>query len=427
MIIAGQTQFGTTSGPVVVRTLTDYVRLFGVRTGGAPMLDAAEFFLGQGGGELVVQRAYGPSAVLATVTLDTNKITVTAKSPGAYYNDWTAAYTAASKTLTITKGTRSATYTGTDAATLQADASSDADVTVTVATLPSGNVSATALASGADDYANVAWATVLGRVTNAVGSGAMVVPGVAGAASALAAAATPRRVALLTGAVTDGDAAVIVLQGAISASAKQHATYVNQWGYVQDRSTGVLKAVDGAVAAATYRALAMRTYGLGASALMRDVHRLVQGFTPAREIDDATHTSLLAAGVVTIRTLPTGVGIDVWATPEGVGGNAALTGLQFRDMVNAIADLGSVALDGFVGLPASQTVLGNIRAALEAVCEQFRPWLVDNGPLDPGYRVTVNAGDVSDNRVAAVVSVKFVESLDWLDFTVVSASADQTI
>ena len=52
------------------------------------------------------------------------------------------------------------------AAQLQAAASVDPDVTVTVSSLPA-NVAATNLASGADDYANVNWTTVLGKVTPA--------------------------------------------------------------------------------------------------------------------------------------------------------------------------------------------------------------------------------------------------------------------
>ena len=77
-------------------------------------------------------------------------------------------------TLTLVKG-RTVTYSagaGGTAAQLQAAASVDPDVTVTVSSLPAGNVAATNLASGADDYANVNWTTVLGKVTPAVGPAA---------------------------------------------------------------------------------------------------------------------------------------------------------------------------------------------------------------------------------------------------------------
>ena len=424
-IVAGQSSLGPIT-PRVVYSLSDYIRTYGPRTGGANLYDAAEYFFGQGGGELVVQRAYGPSAVLATVGLDSNKIVVTARNPGAGYNGWTAAYTTATKTITLVKGSVTVTYVGTDAATLAAAASVDADVTVTVSSLPSGDVAAAPLASGADDYANVAWATVLGNVSNAVGSGAMAVPGVNGAAAALAAAATPRRVALLTPVQTDAASTVITAQGSITAAYKQNASYVYGWGTVPD-GTGGLKVIDGTVYAGTLRSRAISVFGLGASALIRSAHGLVKGFTPLVEVSDATHTSLLNAGVVTIRTLPTGVGIDVWATATGVNNNAKLTGLQFRDMVNAVADLGGIALDGFVGMSATAVVLADAKSALLGVCEQFRPWLVDNGPLDPGYKVVVSPGDVSDGRISAVVSLKFSEEIGFVDFVVIPASADQSI
>ena len=422
-IVAGQTQFGPAT-PMVVYSLDDYKATFGARSGGANVFDAAEFFFANSGGELVVQRAYGPSAVKSTVTLDTNKITVTARHPGAYYDAWTAAYTAASKTLTVVKGSKTVTYVGTDAATLQSAASSDPDVVVTVSALPSGNVSATNLAGGTDDFANVSWATVLGNITNTVGSGAMAVPGVAAANSALAAAATPNRVALLTPGQNDAAATVISSQGSISAANRQNATFVYPWGTVQDGAGG-RKVIDGTIYAGTLRSRAITVYGLGASALIRPAHRLVSGFEPLVEVDNPTHTSLLAANVATIQTLAGGVGINVWATAEGVNGNAKLTALQYRDMVNAVADLGGRALDGFVGLPATPAVLDDVRAAVGAVMEQFVPWLVGGDKV--GYKVSVSAGDVSDNLIATGVSMKFSEEIGFITFVIVSASADQNI
>ena len=422
-IVAGQTQFGPTT-PVVVSSMSDFQRLFGARSGGANVYDAAEFFFGNNGGELVVQRAYGPSAVKATVSLSTGAIVVTARYPGAYYNAWTAAYTAASKTLTIVKGARTVTYTGADAASLQSAASVDPDLVVTVTSLPGSNVSATNLATGTDDFANVVWATVLGNITNAVGSGAMAVPGVNAANAALAAAATPRRVALLTPNQNDAASAVVTAQGAIAAGNKQNASYVYTWGTVLD-GTGGYKVIDGTIYAGTLRSRAISVYGLGASALTRAAHTLVKGFTPLVDVDDATHTSLLNAGVITIRTLPNAVGVDVWATAEGVNANPKLQALQFRDMINAVADLGGRALDGFVGLPATPAVLDDARAAVAAVLDHFTPWLVGGDGV--GYRASVSAGDVSDSRIAASCSLRFSEEIGFVDFVIVSASADQNI
>jgi len=400
-----------------------------VAAGGANMYDAAETFFACGGAELVVQRAFGPSAVNATIGLDSSKIVVTSRWPGAYYNAWTAAYTSATKTITIVKGSRTVTYTGTDAASLQAAASVDPDVTVTVSSLPAGNVAATALASGADDFANVNWTTVLGEVTPAVGPGVIAAPGVNGAASALAThAAANRRIALLTPQQTDSSTTVITAQGAISAGNKQFATYVYPWITVPDGSGG-RKTIDGVSFAAGLRAVTQRTYGVGDSPLRRSAHVLAAGagVQPLTEIDDTTHTSLLAAGVATIRSLPNAVGLDVWATAEGVGANTALAEAIYRDMVNAVADDGARVLDAFIGRPATAAVLADAASAIKGVIESaYVPYLVGGDGV--GYKVAVSNGvDPADNRISAVVSLKFAEEIGFVDLTINAASAAQTI
>lgn len=427
-IIAGQTQFGPTDAPRVVRNLRDYLNTYGARSGGASMYDAAETFFNAGGAELVVQRAFGATPVNATITLD-SKITVTSRWPGAYYNAWTAAYTSATKTITIVKGSRTVTYTGTDAASLQAAASVDPDVTVTVSSLPAGNVAATALASGADDFANVNWTTVLGEVTPAVGPGVIAAPGVNGAASALAAhAASNRRIALLSPQQTDSAATVISAQGSITAAYKQYATYVYPWVTVPDGAGG-RKAIDGVSFAAGLRAVTQRTYGIGDSPIRRSAHILANGAgaQPLTEVDDSTHTSLLTAGVATIRTLPNAVGLDVWATAEGVGANSRLTEAIYRDMTNAIADDAARVLDQFVGQPATSQVLAAAGSAIKGVVEtSYKKYLVGGDGV--GYKVAVSNGvDPADNRISAVVSLKFAEEIGFIDLTINAASADQNI
>src|SRR5574343_221860 len=428
-IITGQTQFGPTDAPRVVRNLRDYLNTYGARSGGASMYDAAETFFACGGGELVVQRAVGPSAVNATIGLDSSKIVVTSRWPGAYYNAWTAAYTSASKTITIVKGSRTVTYTGTDAASLQSAASVDPDVTVTVSSLPASNVAATNLASGTDDFANVNWTTVLGKVAPATGPGAIAAPGVNGAASALAAhAASNRRLALLSPNQTDASATVITAQGNITAAHKQYATYVYPWVTVPD-GTGGRKTIDGVSAAAGQRAVAQRVYGIADSPLRRSVHQLTAAadVRPLTEVDDTTHTSLLAAGVATIRSLPTAVGLDVWATAEGVGANAKLAEAIYRDMTNAIADDAARVLDQFIGRPAAAAVLADATSAIKGVVETgYVDYLVGGDGV--GYKVAVSNGtDPADNRISAVVSLKFAEEIGFVDLTINPASADQTI
>jgi len=432
-IAAGQTQFGPTDGPRIVRNLRDYLATYGARSGGANMYDAAETFFNCGGSELVVQRAFGATPVNATVGGDFD-LKVTSKNPGSYYNAWTVAFTVATATLTIVKGAKTVVYSagaGGTAAQLQSLASVDPDLTITVASLPASDVPATNLAGGTDDFANVNWTTVLSKVSPAAGPGAIAVPGVNGAASALAThAAANRRLALLTPQQLDSAATVITAQGAISAGNQQNATYVYPWVTVPD-GTGGLKVIDGVSFAAGLRAVTMNAYGVGDSPLRRDAHLRVKGAgaVPLTEVGDATHTSLLAAGVATIRTLPNAVGLDVWATPQGVGSNTKLTEAIYRDMVNAVADEVARVLDGFVGRPAKPLVLADAAAAIRGVLEvTYRAYLVDNGNADPGYKVAVSAGaDPADNRISAVVSLKFSEEIGFVDLTINAASADQTI
>lgn len=428
-IVTGQTQFGPTDAPRVVRNLRDYLNTYGARSGGAAMYDAAETFFAAGGSELVVQRAFGATPVNATITLD-SKITVTSRWPGAYYNAWTATYTTATTTLTIVKGSRTVTYVGATAAALQAAASVDPDVTVTVSSLPAGNFGPTALASGNDDFANVNWTTVLGKVTPAVGPGVIAAPGVGSTANAALAthAAANRRIALLTPGQTDTSATVITAQGNISASHKQYATYVYPWITVPDGSGG-RKTIDGVSFAAGLRAVTQRTYGVGDSPLRRSAHVLAAGagVQPLTEVDDTTHTSLLAAGVATIRSLPNAVGLDVWATAEGVGANTALAEAIYRDMVNAVADDGARVLDAFIGRPATAAVLADAASAIKGVIESaYVPYLVGGDGV--GYKVAVSNGvDPADNRISAVVSLKFAEEIGFVDLTINAASAAQTI
>ncbi len=433
-IVAGQSQFGPTDAPRVVRNLRDYIATYGARSGGTNLYDAAETFFNCGGSELVVQRAFGATPVNATVSLSAGAIVVTSRWPGAYYNAWTAAYTTATVTLTIVKGSKTVTYSagaGGTAAQLQSLASVDPDLVITVSSLPGGNVTATALASGTDDFANVNWTTVLAKIPPAAGPGAVAVPGVNGAASALATHATAnRRLALLTPQQNDAASTVITAQGSIAGANQQNATYVYPWVTVPDGAGG-LKVIDGVAFAAGLRSVTMRTYGIGDSPLRRSAHQLVKGAgaTPLTEVDDTTHTSLLAAGVATIRSLPNAVGLDVWATPAGVGSNTKLTEAIFRDMVNAVADEVARVLDGFVGRPAKPLVLADAAAAIRGLLDTtYRAYLVDNGNADPGYKVAVSGGvDPADNRITAVVSLKFSEEIGFIDLTINAASADQSI
>lgn len=221
---------------------------------------------------------------------------------------------------------------------------------------------------------------------------------------------------------------MISAQGSITAAYKQYATYVYPWVTVPDGAGG-RKTIDGVSFAAGLRAVTQRTYGIGDSPIRRSAHILANGAgaQPLTEVDDSTHTSLLTAGVATIRTLPNAVGLDVWATAEGVGANSRLTEAIYRDMTNAIADDAARVLDQFVGQPATSQVLAAAGSAIKGVVEtSYKKYLVGGDGV--GYKVAVSNGvDPADNRISAVVSLKFAEEIGFIDLTINAASADQNI
>lgn len=433
--IVGQTGLGRVDAPVVVRSLTEYVTKFGPRTAGTAMYDAAELFLDNRAGELVVMRATGPTTVKATVSLSSSAIVVTAKNPGASYNAWTAAYTSATKTLTLVKGSVTANYTGTTAAELQTAAQVDADVTVTVSSLPGTDVSATPLASGTDDFANVVWATTLALIPDSFGAGSIAIPGVAygTVGSALAAhAKTNRRLALLSTANGQTRAQVVTAMTTIAAyTGAENCVLVWPEVIVPSGATGV-KTVDPTSFAAACRSITQRVFGVGDSPIRRDVAaKISMSVTPAVAISATDFTALVAAHVSFIRSLPAGVGMDNWHTATSP--NANLYGAQLRDLANSAASDCADVLDKYAGQPATALVLSQAQSELAGELDSYRQWLwpevsSDGSLVHPGYKVTVsNGASLADNRISAAVAMRFAESAEFIDLVISTTDATSLI
>ncbi|WP_248789215.1 hypothetical protein, partial [Escherichia coli] len=81
----------------------------------------------------------------------------------------------------------------------------------------------------------------------------------------------------------------------------------------------------------------------------------------------------------------------------------------------------------FIGRPATASVLADAASAIKGVIETaYKPYLVGGDGV--GYKVSVSNGlDPSDNRISAVVSLKFAEEIGFVDLTINAASADQSI
>lgn len=431
--IVGQTQKGSTT-PTIIRSMREYIAEFGARTVGSAMYDAAELALRSGVAELVVTRAVGPAPVRASVSLESDDIVVTAKDFGAFANAFTAAYTSATKTLTVVTDVGTETYTGTTIAELIAASAVSNTVTVTSVNnaLPSSNVSATNLASGTDDFGNVVWATTLAGITPDLGPGAIATPGVAHATTGQALcthAAANDRLALLT--VASGSA----LSAATSAAAtirgytnSTHAAFVWPYVVVPDGNNGT-RAVDPTAFAAGLRARA-HAVGIGESALAERYARQVVDVAPQVAVTSAEWVTANAARISVVRTVAGVTRLYSWQTANAAKAN--LLPAQYRDMVNALAYGGSVILESYVGQPGTaatySAAAGELSGFLSGYAAYLQPRIAAGVQVDPGYVVSVSGGfDPADNRISADVSIRFAESVEFVDFTIAVGDANAVI
>jgi len=430
--IVGQTQKGTTT-PTVIRSMREYIATFGARTGGVSMYDAAELALRAGVAELVVCRATGSAAATATLSMDTGKIVVTARSVGAYANSFTAAYTSATNTLTIVTDVGTETYVGATAAALLAEASISTTVAVTSSgTLPATNVTVASLTGGADDYAGVAWATVLAAIPADLGPGAIATPGVAhgtSGAALCAHASTNDRLALLT--VDSGSAVGTAASAAATASAytgASHAALV--WPHVRiPDGTTAGRLVDPTAFAAGLRARA-HAVGIGESALAERYARQVVDVAPEIAVTSANWATANTAKVSVVRTVAGVTRLYSWQTLTAAGRN--LLPAQYRDMINALAYGGSVILESYVGQPGTaatySAAAGELSGFLSGYAAYLQPRVSGGVQVDPGYVVSVSGGnDPADNRISADVSIRFAESVEFVDFTIAVGDANAVI
>ena len=430
--IVGQTQKGSTT-PTVVRSMREYVAEFGTRTGGSAMYDAAELALRSGVAELVVTRATGGAAARASVSLDSGKIVVTAKDFGAFANSFTAAWATSGTTLTVVTDAGTETYSGASSAALLAEASISKTVTVTSSgTLPASNVTATNLTGGADDYAGVAWATVLATIPADLGPGAIATPGVAHATSgsALCAhAAGNDRLALLTNAA--GSSLGTASSGAATASAYTGASHaVMVWPHVVvPDGTDAGRVVDPTAFAAGLRARA-HAVGIGESALAERYARQVVDVTPEIQVTSADWSTANTARLSVVRTVAGITRLYSWQTLGTLGRN--LRPAQYRDMINALASGGSTILESYVGAPGTAATYaaaaGELSGFLSGYAAYLQPRISGGVQVDPGYVVSVSGGgDPADNRISADVSIRFAESVEFVDFTIAVGDANSVI
>lgn len=419
-------------GPVtarIVRSIGEYEQVYGSRTGGSAMHDAARLAFHSGVAELVVQRATGPAPVLASVALDTNKITVTAKDPGAFANAWTAAWDASTKTLTIA-GDVTETFTGADAAAVATAAARSSQVNVAITALPSANVVAASLSGGTDDFASVVWAAELARLSPDFGPGIVWIPGAVhtATASALAAhCALTGRIGLVVAAAGSTKAQLKAAAATVAAiDGAERLVLAGPWVKFAGR------VVDPCGFIAGLRSMAHQV-GAGENPRAEEFAKRVVDVAAEVEFNSADWAELEAAGVSVIRTAYSVVRLFGWNTVVAMGGNANLRGAQRRDLVNAIRFGSERILNAHDGKPASPTRLSLIAGELEAFVRGFADYLSprigeDGAQIDPGFRIEVSTGiSPADNKVDVRCTVRFAESLDEFTFTLAVGDAGASI
>jgi hypothetical protein len=431
--IVGQTQKGSTT-PTIVRSMREYIAEYGARTVGPAMYDAAELALRSGVAELVVTRATGPSPVRASADLESGDIVVTAKDVGAFANSFTAAYVSSTKTLTVVTDVGTETYTGATIAALLTAV--NASTTVTAAStnnaLPSSDVTAVTFTSGTDDFSNVVWATTLGTITPDLGPGAIATPGVAHGTSGQALAthaAANDRLGLVT--VASGSALSAATSAASTVRGYTNSTHLALvWPYVTvPDGTGATRAVDPTAFAAGLRARA-HAVGIGESALAERYARQVVDVAPEVAVTSANWATANAARISVVRTVAGVTRLYSWQTVDAAKAN--LLPAQYRDMINALSYGGSVILESYVGQPGTaatySAAAGELSGFLSGYGAYLQPRISGGIQVDPGYVVSVSGGnDPADNRIAADVSIRFAESVEFVDFTIAVGDANAVI
>ena len=436
-MIVGQTQTGPADKPVIVHSLAGYASVYGARSGGASMYDAAELAFRCGVSELVVVRAAGPTPVKSTVSLDTGKIVVTAKEPGAFANTWTAAWASSGTTLTLVAGTVTETYFGATAAALLLAAAASTRFTVTSSgTLPASPVSATSLATGTDDFANVVWATSLALLSPDLGAGAVAIPGLGYATVGQAIAthcASTKRHGFVTAAAGQTPAQLVTAVATIKAyTSSEFLDLVGPWVKVGDGAGGI-KTIDPTPFAAGLRSAAIRV-SPGESAAAEVYARPVVDVTPEYQVNSSDWATMNAARISVVRTVGAYTRLYTYVMTAAPGGNLNLIGGQYRDLINDITVAAEDILESETNSPASPGHLAQIVGRLSAMLSPFSGTYLamrtagDGSVVDPGYRVQVSTGTApADNRITATISLRLGESIDFVDLVVAVGDATVTL
>lgn len=188
--VVGFTEKGP-STPTVIRSLAEYVSVFGDRVSYGYLYDVADVFFREGGSQMVIARVLGPSAAKGTASLyDTSgstsgdiSIDVTAKEYEPNELNVEVVNTAGSVVITVSAdddGTLETLGPFTTRAEIASATSSYLVFALGVSTEMPRTQGPTSLTGGSDDHASATdthWATAIAKFTKELGPGQVAAPG----------------------------------------------------------------------------------------------------------------------------------------------------------------------------------------------------------------------------------------------------------
>jgi hypothetical protein len=335
--------------PQEILGLGQFETVYGERIATSVLYDAAETFFREGGSRMVVQRAFGPAPVKATVVLQDTAgtpapcVNVTAAGAGSYGNDLDVQVVAGSSgalTVIVIFDDDVEVERSGDLATKQDainfGATSDY-VTITSAgatTLGPKVVAKTPLAGGTDDAANATdatWKTALDKLLKDWGPGQISMPGRSTSTAhtdLLAHAAANNRVALLDAAVAADYSALLAVGAGLQSNANaRYGALFAPWAIIPGLTDGTTRQVPFSSVEAAL--MAQVPSGNIAAAGMNGQAKYTVDITT--QFTNAQRQALMLAGVNTARVVYGGVrayGYRTLADPDDLAAWLGLNGLR---------------------------------------------------------------------------------------------------
>lgn len=446
VFMAGMAERGSTTAPVLIRGIADFISKFGQRVSYSHLYDNIATFFEEGGSQAYVVRVVGPSATKGTISVNDRQtvgepsLKFDAKSAGAWSGDLDIVVSDLASGTTqvnvVYSGVTVETFTGATVAAI-IEAFNDSEY-VTVSDLASDGVAPDNkpavgtynVSAGTDDRSNITnthYAAALALFNIAYGSGSVAIPGVGSTvhAALISHAAAHRRVALLSETETASKATLVSTADGLNS---EFAGLFAPWVQIASPTGSRYTSPEGYVAAVRNRAhteVGPWRAPAGQIAIARSVIGLKYEYTrdEGNELD--------AAKVSVIRNINNSVRLYGWRSLSDDTANYAL--LTGRDLLNFVVVASEAKLEQFVFqtidgkghlLAAIGGTMAGVLEPIRAAGGVFEKYDGAGDLVDPGYIVetgsTVNTlENLANNEVKARVSLRPSPTAAMISVTIV--------